>query len=161
MFEWRPSAVEVSSLSPEDRIREKGTEGNTLTDRQNYSPCLKSRSGRSGCISLPKPTTFPVFPSYFIHCGTMGPRCNVASPRHYFGRTEVSLTISRVGLRRWQLSLRWILFFDCRCLRKSAFSPPFYFICAFPRERGCFSATFCVSICIYLCMNLWNCQIRI
>lgn len=29
---------------------------------KNYSPCMKSRSGRSGCIALSKPTTFPNVP---------------------------------------------------------------------------------------------------
>lgn len=92
-----------------------------------------------------------------------GARCNVASPRHYFGRTEVFLSkASRVGLQRWQLSLQWILLFDCCCLRKSSFSSQFYFIFQFSRERGRFSTLFCVNICIsYLCMNLWKYKIRI
>lgn len=74
-----------------------------------------------------------------------GARCNVASPEHYFGRTEVSL---RVGLQRWQLSRQCILLFDCCCLRQS-FSSQFYFTGEFFWREGLFQ---CIHVCQCLCL---------
>lgn len=102
----------------------------------------------------------PMFPSCFIQCGTTGPRCNVASPRHYFGRTEVFLSkVSNVGLRRWQLSLQWNLLFDCSYLKKNLICLLGFFIREFPGKWACLYTLFCVYICA--CMNLWNGKIWI
>lgn len=93
----------------------------------------------------------PMFPSCFIQCGTTGPRCNVASPRHYFGRTEVFLSkVSNVGLRRWQLSLQWNLLFDCSYLKKYRICLLGFFYSWVSWKMGLFIY---VILCLYMCMH--------
>lgn len=75
VFDWCPSALRTPASVQKkefEMLKAKERTMKTLAERQNDSPCLKSRSGRSGCIFWLSQQLFPVFPSYFIHCGTMG-----------------------------------------------------------------------------------------